>query len=165
VFFRVAALGERDFSGIVDFVDPVVALPARTITVKAQVPNPRRELAAGMFLEARLRTDLRPNAVVIPEDAVSPMQGEMWVWVVSGGRADRRQVTLGIRNPGVVEIKDGIQPGDQVVVGGAERLTPGAAVQIIEHARGTPADTGAQGRPAVGDTGRASPDSTDRPQR
>ena len=164
VFFRVAALGDRDFTGVVDFVDPVVALPARTITVKAQVPNPRRELSAGMFLEARLRTDLRPTAVVIPEDAVSPMQGEMWVWVVSGGRADRRRVTLGIRNPGVVEIRDGIQPGDQVVVGGAERLTPGAQVQIIEHARGTPGDTGAQGRPSVSDTGRARPDSTDRPQ-
>lgn len=135
VFFRVAALGQRDFSGIVDFVDPVVALPARTITVKAQVPNPRRQLASGMFIEARLQTALRPKAVVIPEDAVSPMQGEMWVWVVSDGKADRRKVILGLRNPGVVEIREGVKPGDQVVVGGAERLTPGAQVQIIEHAR------------------------------
>jgi membrane fusion protein (multidrug efflux system) len=164
VFFRVAALGQRDFSGVVDFVDPVVALPARTITVKAQVANPKRELAAGMFIEARLQTDVRPTAVVIPEDAVSPMQGEMWVWVVSGGKADRRRVALGIRNPGVVEIRDGIQAGDQVVVGGAERLTPGAQVQVIEHARGTPGDTGARARPAGGDTARPKPDSTKRPQ-
>jgi membrane fusion protein (multidrug efflux system) len=165
VFFRVAALGDRDFSGVVDFVDPMVALPARTITAKAQVPNPRRELQAGMFIEARLQTHVRPKAVVIPEDAVSPMQGEMWVWVVSGGKADRRQVTLGIRNPGVVEIRDGIQPGDQVVVGGAERLTPGAQVQIIEHVRGTPGDTGAQGRPPVSDSGRGRrANSADRPK-
>jgi len=166
VFFRVAALGDRDFSGVVDFVDPVVTLPARTITVKAHVANPRRELASGMFIEARLQTALRPQAVVIPEDAVSPMQGEMWVWVVNGDKADRRRVTLGIRNPGIVEIREGVQPGDQVVVGGAERLTPGAQVQVIEHARSA-SDTGTQARPAVGDSGRTRPkgtDSTEKPQ-
>lgn len=154
VLFRVAALGERDFSGTVDFVDPVVSLPGRTITVKAQVPNPKRELQAGMFIEARLQTAVRPDAVVIPEDAVTPMQGQMWVWVVANGKAERRAVTLGIRNPGVVEVREGIQAGDQVVVGGAERLTPGAPVQVLEHARGTPAggDSAVRVRPPVADS-------------
>ena len=69
VGFRVAALPGREFIGVVDFVDPVVQLPARTITVKARVDNPRRELQAGMFIEARLATATRPEAVVIPEDA------------------------------------------------------------------------------------------------
>ena len=152
VAFRVAALG-RDFSGTVDFVDPVVSLPGRTITVKAQVPNPSRELAAGMFIEARLQTDLRPEAIVIPEDAVSPMQGQMWVWVVKAGKAERRTVTLGIRNPGIVEVRDGIQLGDQVVVGGAERLTPGVEVQVIHHERASPpGDTGVRVRPQVVDS-------------
>ncbi len=153
VAFRVAALGDRDFTGTVDFVDPVVSLPGRTITVKAQVPNPKRELAAGMFIEARLQTDLRPEAVVIPEDAVSPMQGQMWVWVINAGKAERRTVTLGVRNPGIVEVRDGIQVGDQVVVGGAERLTPGVEVQVIQHPRSSaPGDTGVRGRPQVADS-------------
>jgi membrane fusion protein (multidrug efflux system) len=129
VVFRVAALSGRDFSGTVDFVDPQVSLPGRTITVKALVPNPRRELSAGMFIEARLETAMRPSAVVVPEDAVTPMQGLMWVWVVNAGKAERRQVTLGVRTPGLVEIREGIQAGDQVVVGGSERLTPGAEVR------------------------------------
>jgi membrane fusion protein (multidrug efflux system) len=154
VLFRVAALGDRDFSGTVDFVDPVVSLPGRTITVKAQVPNPRRELQAGMFIEARLQTAIRPDAVVIPEDAVTPMQGQMWVWVVRDGKAERRTVTLGIRNPGVVEVRDGVQVGDQVVVGGAERLTPGTPVQVLEHARGGRAggDSAVRLRPPVADS-------------
>ena len=58
VTFRVAALPGREFSGRVGFVDPVVELPGRTITVKADVPNPRGELQAGMFIEARLATDV-----------------------------------------------------------------------------------------------------------
>ena len=50
VTFRVAALPGKEFTGRVDFVDPVVQLPGRTILVKAVVPNPRRELQAGMFV-------------------------------------------------------------------------------------------------------------------
>jgi len=153
VTFRVAALGGKDFSGTVDFVDPSVALPGRTITGKAMVANPSRELQAGMFIEARLQTSVRPDAVVIPEDAITPMQGAMWVWVVQAGKAERRQVTLGIRMPGTVEVWEGVEPGDQVVVSGAERLTPGASVQAVESSRAAPrADSGVRIRPAVEDS-------------
>jgi membrane fusion protein (multidrug efflux system) len=130
VQFRVAALPGREFSGSVDFVDPIVQLPGRTITVKARVPNPRRELQSGMFIEARLATAVRPNSVVIPEDAVLPLQGATFVWVVNEGKASRRQVELGVRTPGFVEIKNGVQRNQQVVVGGQERLAEGAPVQI-----------------------------------
>lgn len=129
VSFRVAALPGREFTGRVDFVDPIVQLPARTIMVKANVPNPRRQLQAGMFIEARLATAVRPSAVVIPEDAVLPLQGTNFVWVIADGKATRRQVELGVRTPGFVEVKSGVESTDQVVVGGQERLAEGAPVQ------------------------------------
>jgi membrane fusion protein, multidrug efflux system len=129
VSFRVASLPGRTFTGKVDFVDPIVQLPGRTITVKARVPNPRRELQSGMFIEARLATAVRPDAVVIPEDAVIPLQGMNFVWVVADGKASRRQVELGVRTPGFVEIKKGVENTEQVVVGGQERLAEGAPVQ------------------------------------
>jgi membrane fusion protein, multidrug efflux system len=136
VVFRVAALPGKEFTGVVDFVDPVVQLPARTITMKARVSNPRRELQAGMFIEARLATAVRPDAVVIPEDAVLSLQGSQVVWVVADGKAVRREVTLGVRTPGFVEVRDGIAAGEQVVVGGAERLGPGAPVSATVVQRG-----------------------------
>jgi membrane fusion protein, multidrug efflux system len=141
VSFQVAALPGRNFSGEVVFVDPTVELPARTILIKARVPNPRRELASGMFIEARLATSIRPNAIVVPEDALLPMQGATYVWVIKDGKADRRQVTLGVRTAGWAEIVGGgIEAGDQVVVGGLERLFPGAPVmpQVVERQRGAP---------------------------
>jgi membrane fusion protein (multidrug efflux system) len=144
VSFQVAALPGRNFSGEVVFVDPTVELPARTILIKAIVPNPRRELASGMFIEARLATSIRPNAIVVPEDAILPMQGATYVWVIKDGKADRRQVTLGVRTAGWAEIiGGGIEAGDQVVVGGLERLFPGAVVmpQVIERHRGAPPTT------------------------
>lgn len=128
VTFRVAAISGREFVGEVDFVDPVVQLPGRTILVKARVPNPQRLLQAGMFIEARLVTATRPRAVVVPEDAVVPVQGANFVWVVEEGKANRRQVGLGVRTPGFVEIASGVDAGDQVVVGGLEVLFPGATV-------------------------------------
>jgi len=88
-----------------------------------------------MFIEARLETATRPAAVVVPEDAVSPMQGAMWVWVAREGKAERRRVSLGVRTPGFVEILEGVQAGDQVVVGGSERLTPGAEVRAVLQER------------------------------
>lgn len=128
VTFRVAALRDREFVGRVDFVDPVVQLPGRTITVKAVVANPRRVLQSGMFIEARLATATRPSAVVIPEDAIIALQGSNFVWVADHGKATRRQVDLGVRTPGFVEARTGVEAGEQVVVGGQERLGEGVPV-------------------------------------
>ncbi len=137
VVFRVAALPGKEYTGVVDFVDPVVQLPGRTITVKAEVANPKRELQAGMFIDARLATDVRPSAVVIPEDAILPIQGSSFVWVAKDGKATRREVVLGVRTPGWVETKSGVEAGESVVVGGQERLSEGAPVapKVVERAR------------------------------
>ncbi len=167
VSFQVAALPGKNFSGEVVFVDPVVELPGRTILIKARVPNPEHQLQAGMFIEARLATNIRPNAIVVPEDAILPLQGSTFVWMVKDGKADRRQVTLGVRTAGWAEILGGgIEAGDQVVVGGAERLFPNAPVmpQVVERHRGAPTaeSTAATTRPAGGGTQPAAKDSAKR---
>ncbi|MEP6571047.1 MAG: efflux RND transporter periplasmic adaptor subunit [Gemmatimonadota bacterium] len=142
VTFRVAALGNQEFIGEVDFVDPVVQLPGRTILIKALVPNGRRQLQSGMFIEARLATDVRPNAIIVPEDAILPLQGANFVWAVVDGKAARRQVGLGVRSPGFVEVTSGVDAGDQVVVGGQEKLGEGAPVKatVVERKAVVPAE-------------------------
>jgi membrane fusion protein (multidrug efflux system) len=130
VAFRVAALPGQEFIGVVDFVDPVVRLPGRTITVKALVPNPKRSLQAGMYVDLRLAAEVRPNAIVVPEQAIVPLQGANFVYVVRDGVASRRQVGLGIRAPGITEIRSGLDSGDTVVIGGQERLRDGNPVII-----------------------------------
>lgn len=153
VSFQVAALRGKNFSGEVVFVDPVVALPGRTILIKARVPNSEHQLQAGMFIEARLATNIRPNAVVVPEDALLPMQGATFVWVVKDGKATQRPVSVGVRTAGWAEIQGGVEAGDQVVVGGLERLFPNAPVmaQVVERHRGvqTTESTAATTRPAT----------------
>ena len=136
ITFRVASVPEREFEGTVDFVDPRVQLPGRTITVKAILSNTDRILKPGMFIEARHVMEVRPDAVVVPEDAILPLQGANYVWTVTeDGTAERVEVVLGVRTPGWVEIVSGLQAGTQVVVGGIERLSPGMplAPNVLER--------------------------------
>jgi len=132
VEFRVAAVPGETFVGTVDFVSPAVELPARTILVKAVVPNRRRLLQPGMFVEARLATGVRPRAVIVPEEAILALQGKFYVWAVVDGKATRREVELGVRTPGQVEITSGVAAGEAVVVGGLELLQEGAPVAATE---------------------------------
>jgi membrane fusion protein, multidrug efflux system len=126
--FEVAAQPGRTFRATVDFVDPVVQEAGRTIVVKARAPNPDRFLRPGMFVEARLATSSRANAVVVPEDAVQPLRTANVVWAVKDGKASRRVVKLGARSQGVIEILEGVQAGELVVVGGLERMAEGMPV-------------------------------------
>ena len=137
-----AAIGTREFCGEVDVGDPVGQLPGLTSLRKALVANGRRQLQSGMFIEARLATDVRPNAIIVPEDAILPLQGASFVWAVVDGKAARRQVGLGVRSPGFVEVTSGVDAGDQVVVGGQEKLGEGAPVKatVVERKTVVPAE-------------------------
>jgi len=141
VAFTVAAEPGRIFNAIVDFIDPVVQTANRTIMVKARAPNPNRVLRPGMFIEARLATATRMNAVVVPEDAVQPLRTANVVWAVDGGKASRRVVQLGARSQGVVEILSGIKAGELVVVGGLERMAEGMPVAGHPRAKAPTVDT------------------------
>jgi membrane fusion protein (multidrug efflux system) len=144
VAFTVAAEPGRIFNAIVDFIDPVVQTANRTIMVKGRAPNPNRVLRPGMFIEARLATATRMNAVVIPEDAVQPLRTANVVWAVDGGKASRRVVQLGARSQGVVEVLTGIKAGELVVVGGLERMAEGMPVAGHPRAKAAAVDTAAK---------------------
>lgn len=152
VEFAVAAQQNRTHRARVDFIDPVVQNESRTIVVKASAPNPGGLLKPGMFIEARLATATRPNAIVVPEDAVQPLRSANVVWAVVDGKASRRVVTLGVRSAGVVEVVSGVQAGEIVVVGGLERMGEGAPVaprpRGQEPPPATPPDSAAKGPPA-----------------
>ena len=149
VEFTVAAQPDRTFRALVEFIDPVVQPESRTIVVKARAPNPGLALKAGMFIEARLATATRGDAIVVPEDAVQPLRTANVVWAVVDGKASRRVVQLGTRSQGVVEILSGVEPGEQVVVGGLERMAEG--MPVAARPRGASGDTTAAASPG-GDT-------------
>jgi multidrug efflux pump subunit AcrA (membrane-fusion protein) len=83
---------------------------------------------------------------VVPEDAVQPLRTANVVWAVANGKASRRVVRLGARSQGVVEVVSGVRPGEQVVVGGLERMAEG--MPIAPRPRVVPQDGPAAVSPA-----------------
>lgn len=106
---RVATLGSR--------IDPV----SRSITIRAEVPNNDGILKPGMLMTVKLSTAAAP-ALLIPEAALIPEQGRVFVLVVKDGVAARREVTIGRRRPGDVEIVTGLKGGDRVIVEGTQKV-------------------------------------------
>jgi membrane fusion protein (multidrug efflux system) len=138
--FTVASQPGRVFTAQVDFVDPVIHPETRTIQVKARAPNRDGALRPGMFVEANVATATRGGAIVVPEDAVQPLRTTNVVWAVVNGQAARREVTLGTRSQGFVEVLSGVNSGELVVVGGLERMMEGMPLAGQPRAAPTPAE-------------------------
>lgn len=122
-------LGGELARGKIRVIDPRVDTDTRMVSVKALVANPGDKLRAGQFVGVTLVREHRPAAVVVPEDAILPQQGKTFVYVVKDGVANRREVTLGIRRPGIVEIRAGLQAGEVLVTRGQHRLVEGSKVE------------------------------------
>ncbi len=131
VKLSIAAFPGEIFEGEVYFVAPQLDPINRTAVVKARVPNPDLRLKPGMFASADLALRIREVAIVIPEAALMP-QGENFAVIIVGAdmTAQMRPVKPGIRSAGRVEILEGIQPDELVVVEGWQKTRPGGKVAL-----------------------------------
>ncbi len=102
---------------------------AGTILVQATFPNPERLLRAGMYARVRVRTQDRPNTVLVPQTAVQEMQGARTVFVVGpDNSAALRTITDGGPYGPFFVVLDGVRAGERVIVEGIQKVRPGAKV-------------------------------------
>lgn len=118
------------FRGTVTSIDSRVDPVTRAVTVVATIPNRGRMLKPGMFLTVELER-ARRQVLMVPEEALSPRQGKQYVFLVQDGRAAEREVEIGARSPGLVEIRAGVAAGDVVVTEGIQRLRDGVPLQVL----------------------------------
>ena len=116
------------FVGRVASIDPRVDPVSRSVLIRAEIPNDDSRLKPGMFLTVDLIKE-RDDVLMIPEEALVPRQGKQYVFVIEDDRAKERQVQLGSRAPGLAEIREGLDPGDVVIVEGTQKVRDGAQVR------------------------------------
>lgn len=129
---RSVAYPAREFSGKIVSIDSRVDPTSRSVIARAELPNPDGLLKPGMFLTVRLK-EKRAPVVMISEQALVPEEGRQFVYVVAGGRAQKREITIGRRSPGKVEVISGLTPGETVVVEGTQKVRDGGPVREVSR--------------------------------
>lgn len=130
-----AAYPDRTFLGTIRTIDPVVNPQTRAVMVRAILPNSDRSLKPGMMMTVSVQAAER-TALAVPELALVGEGGNNFVFVLGGdGKVKRTPVRTGVRQGGVVEIVDGLNPGTRVVTEGVIKVTDGMAVRLDKNAK------------------------------
>jgi membrane fusion protein (multidrug efflux system) len=115
--------------GRFDFVQPAVSGATGTLALRTRFPNPDGLLRPGMNVRVRLTLAEVPNALLVPQRAVTELLDRSFVTVVGAGdKAEQRPVTLGDRVGNLVIVSAGLAPGERVVVEGVQKAAPGTTV-------------------------------------
>jgi multidrug efflux system membrane fusion protein len=123
---------QRRHSAKITHVAESADLSSRMVAVTAQIDDPERgQLRAGAFAQVAVPVGESAQAPVVPQIAVRPSERGFLAFVVAGEVARERILALGMRTPeGLVEVRSGLQPGELLVIRGAEALYEGAGVKI-----------------------------------
>jgi HlyD family secretion protein len=126
----------RPFPATVNFIAPSVDRQRGTVDVRLRVEPVPDFLREDMTVSVNIETGRRDQALVVPNDALSGLQGNRAeLWLVEHGRAVRRPVLLGLRGLTATEVTQGLQAGDWILADGHAAVAEGDRVQVV---RGTP---------------------------
>lgn len=131
---RAKAFGDRDFKGKVTGIDSRIDPVTRSIALRAILPNPDGVLRAGALMTVDLFKNKR-NAIVVPEKSIIAKGRKNFVFTVDvkseQPTAERREVKVGGRQTGIVEVLDGLSVGDHVITDGTLKVQSGTPVKIV----------------------------------
>jgi multidrug efflux pump subunit AcrA (membrane-fusion protein) len=129
---KVDAYPEKVFNGKITLVSPTVDPMTRTASVEISFPNPGHQLRPGMFAEAGIIIREADDAILIPAYAVLEKSDTRKVLTVVGGKAMSKRIELGVDQGDLVEVKDGLEVGDTLIVAGHHKISSGDPVRILE---------------------------------
>ena len=125
-----AGWGDQRFEGTVDTIGTRIDPETRSVLIRAVIPNREMRLRPGLLMTVELLNRER-QALMIPEEALVPVQRRHFVLTVDAERVvQRREVVIGQRRSGMVEVTQGLAPGERVIIRGTTRVRPGQQVAI-----------------------------------
>ncbi|MNF39743.1 Multidrug resistance protein MdtA precursor [compost metagenome] len=122
--------GER-FRGDIIALNPRLDEVGRSQAIRAQIANKDHRLKPGQFVKVSVILAERPQALLIPEEAVMPMGQQLFVNLVVDGKVERRQIKIGQRLRGKAEVREGLQGNEQVITAGWQKVSPGLEVRTV----------------------------------
>jgi membrane fusion protein (multidrug efflux system) len=128
----VDALGGERFAGAISRISPTVDPKTGTFRARVEVPDPSRRLKPGMFGRVHIVYERREDALQLPRAAIVDADGEQSVFVVEDGKAAQRPVRTGLASNGWVEVVEGLDGTEKVVVVGQGGLKTGTAVKVVD---------------------------------
>ncbi|MBX5490126.1 MAG: efflux RND transporter periplasmic adaptor subunit [Chloroflexi bacterium] len=130
----VSAYPGEEFPAVVAMVSPTADPRSRTFQAKVVPQNPEGKLKEGMFAQVRITGEERQNVLVVPNNAIVQRAGRSVAFVAVDGRAQLRELQLGITDGRQTEVLSGLQDGDQLIVAGQETLNDGDQIRITQGA-------------------------------
>jgi membrane fusion protein (multidrug efflux system) len=125
------ALAGRSFPAHVKLVSPMVDAATATFKVTLEVDDPKGDLKPGMFARVGIVFERRADTLTIPRIALLDSDGSSNVFVVNSGKAEQRAIKTGLANAGRVEVIQGLEGAEQVVVVGQNGLKDGNPVRVV----------------------------------
>ncbi len=125
----VSASSGEETSATIYAVDPLVSRDSRSMQARARIDNRGAQFSAGDFVRVGLAVEQSDDALLIPAEAIIPELNRQVVYVAKNGQAERREVTTGARTRDRIQITEGVQPGDLVIVTGLMVMRDGADIQ------------------------------------
>ena len=122
VTVRVDALPASPLLGVVQAIDATADAEGRALLVRAALKRTVPNLRSGLFVRVTLELGRKEGALWVPEEALVPQAGKLFVFKVNDGEARRAAVKVGARKPGWVELLEGVTVGEMVVTAGQHRL-------------------------------------------
>jgi len=120
--------GER-FTGEIFAINPRLDEAGRSQAIRAHISNRDGRLSPGQFVRVSVILAERPNALVIPEEAIMPVGEQLLVNLVVEGKVELREVKLGKRLAGKVEVLEGLQGDETLISAGWQKVRAGASVR------------------------------------
>jgi membrane fusion protein (multidrug efflux system) len=127
--FRVAGRGE-DFAGRVIAIEPGIDAATRSVRVRGITENPGGVLVPGAFASVDLPLERAGQGILVPAQAIVPSAAGHALWVLRDGRAELREVEIGVRTRDAVEVLRGLAAGETVLTSNLLRLRAGSLVEV-----------------------------------
>lgn len=132
--------------GRVQFADLAVDPASGAVVLRAEFPNPRRELLPGTFVRVRFAQAEVDQAIRVPQRAVQGTpQGQVVMMVDGEGKVAQRPIRTGAMSGGDYIVLDGLKAGEQVIVNGLQKARPGGTVKPVPWNPSVPVSAGATG--------------------